>query len=73
MTFSYTQLDAPRPPWLEDPLRLWARIAEGLSLPDAAQQRVANELADSAFNLALAILAEQARPAWARAVGARPP
>lgn len=59
-------LAAPRPPWLEDVRVLWERIAAGLSLDDAACRRVEQELADSAFNLALARLAEGLRPAWAR-------
>jgi siderophore synthetase component len=60
-------LQAPRPPWLEDPLRLWARIVAANGLHDATGRRVASELADSAFNLALARLAAFARPARARA------
>jgi siderophore synthetase component len=61
------ELSTPRPPWLEDPLALWERMAASLELDAAVSGRVADELADSAFNLALASLAAQARPAWARA------
>jgi siderophore synthetase component len=58
---------APRPPWLEEPGPLWARIATAAGIDEATQARVRDELVDSAFNLALARLAELARPAWARA------
>lgn len=61
------ELLGPRPPWLEDPLRLWARIAAALAVGDATRERVEHELGDSAFNLALAHLAAALRPAWARA------
>lgn len=62
---------APRPAWLEDPLAAWSRIAGtlatgGLGMSEADRGRVARELADSAFNLALARWAARLRPAWAR-------
>ncbi len=58
---------APRPPWLEDPRQTWARIAAANGLDEATRSRVEDELVDSAFNLALACVAEALRPAWARA------
>lgn len=57
---------AARPPWLEDPRRLWSRIAAASGLDSATRARVEAELVDSAFNLALASLAARLRPAWAR-------
>lgn len=63
-------LDLYRDPALQSPLALLARLAPDLSLEPAALARVADELADAAFNLALALaLAElraRARLALAR-------
>lgn len=58
---------APRPPWLEAPALVWARIVAAMGLDPAAARRVDEELADSAFNLALVHAASARRPAWARA------
>ncbi|MCA9649888.1 MAG: hypothetical protein H6712_00415 [Myxococcales bacterium] len=57
------ELGGPRHPWLEDPAVLWQQL--GRDQPPAVRERVAAELADSAFNLGLAVLAEWLRPAWA--------
>ncbi len=47
-------LGAPRAPLLDDPTMLFRHVAEDLSLTPLDRERVAHELADSAFNLALA-------------------
>lgn len=54
---AWPDLQAERHPLLEDPVQLWAALP--IALPDAARTRVALELADSRFNLALVWLANR--------------
>lgn len=54
------------PPTLATAQPLWAWLARSLRVDADTTRRVADELADSTFNLALAILAAEARPQWAR-------
>ena len=54
-------LDADRDPALAHPLALLQRLAPDLSLGPATLARVADELADSAFNLALALALAELR------------
>jgi siderophore synthetase component len=65
-------LDADRDPALEHPLALLHRLAADLSLGTATHARIADELADSAFNLALALALAELR-ARTRLAGRRWP